>query len=357
MALVSIIVPAYNEEVNAVASLENLLRCSYPNFHIIFVNDGSKDQTLERVSAAFVNHPQITILNKPNGGKASALNYGIAATDAAFVVCIDADTKLKPDAVAKLMVHFYHNNVGAVAGNVKVGNEINLITRWQNIEYITSQNIDRKAFSFFNAITVVPGAIGAFRKKALEEAGGFTSDTLAEDCDLTVRILRCGYQIQNENAAIAMTEAPETLAQFMKQRFRWTFGVMQTFWKNRDALFNINYPALGFIALPDILLFKYIIPLFAPFADFLMLIGLITGNASEIGIYYALFLVIDLVVATLAFLMEKEPIWKLIWLVPQRIIYRWLLLIVLFRTMRKAVKGELQHWGVLKRTGNVSKTI
>ncbi|TAG10843.1 MAG: glycosyltransferase [Sphingobacteriia bacterium] len=355
--LVSIIVPAYNEEVNAVASLQNLLRCDYPNFNIIFVNDGSKDLTLERVSAAFVNHPQMTILNKPNGGKASALNYGIAVTEANYVVCIDADTKLKPDAVSKLMVHFNYNNVGAVAGNVKVGNEINLITRWQNIEYISSQNIDRKAFSYFNAITVVPGAIGAFRKKALEEAGGFTSDTLAEDCDLTVRILRCGYQIHNENAAIAMTEAPETLAQFMKQRFRWTFGVMQTFWKNRDALFNINYPALGFIALPDILLFKYIIPLFAPFADFLMLIGLITGNAQEIGFYYALFLAIDMVIAIMAFLMEKEPIWKLIWLIPQRIIYRWLLLIVLFRTMRKAVKGELQHWGVLKRTGNVSKPI
>ena len=251
------------------------------------------------------------------------------------------------------MQHFNNEKVGAVAGNVKVGNENNIITIWQSIEYISSQNVDRKAFSYFNAITVVPGAIGAFRKTALEDAGGFTSDTLAEDCDLTIRILRCGYKIENENGAIALTEAPETLQQFMKQRFRWTFGVLQTFWKNRDALFNVNYKVLGFIALPDILLFKYIIPVFAPIADLMMLVGLFTGNAREIGVYYLFFVIIDLLVAFLAFYFEKEKAWKLLFLIPQRIVYRWFLLVVLFRTFRKAIKGELQHWGVLKRTGNV----
>ena len=355
--LVSIIVPAYNEEINAVSSINNLLRCDYPNFNIIFINDGSTDNTLEVVKAAFRDNGLVTILDKQNGGKASALNYGIASTNANYVVCIDADTKLKTDAVSKLMMHFNDAAVGAVAGNVKVGNEVNLMTRWQSIEYTTSQNIDRKAFGYFNSITVVPGAIGAFSKLAIDDAGGFTSDTLAEDCDLTIRILRCGYTIANENKAIALTEAPETLKQFMSQRFRWTFGVLQTFWKNRDAIFNTNYPKLGFIALPDILLFKYLIPLFAPFADFLMLIGLITGSASEIGLYYAVFLGVDLLLAFFAFGFEKEPYWKLIWLIPQRVIYRWLLLIVLFRTLRKAVKGELQHWGVLKRTGNVQEAI
>ena len=135
--------------------------------------------------------------------------------------------------------------VGAVAGNVKVGNQVNLLTKWQAIEYISSQNFDRKAFAYLNAITVVPGAIGAFRKKAIEEAGGFTTDTLAEDCDLTIRILRCGYIVENDNSAIAMTEAPETLKQFFKQRFRWSYGVMQTFWKNRDALAQLEIPVAG----------------------------------------------------------------------------------------------------------------
>jgi len=203
--LVSIIVPAYNEEVNAVSSLQNLLRCDYPNFNIIFVDDGSKDNTFAKVHEAFEGNDKVRIFTKPNGGKASALNYGILQSSADYVVCIDADTKLKSDAVSLLMRHFFieeSKKIGAVAGNVKVGNEVNFITRWQSIEYITSQNFDRKAFAAINAITVVPGAIGAFRKEAIEAAGGFTTDTLAEDCDLTIRILKAGYIITDEAKAI-----------------------------------------------------------------------------------------------------------------------------------------------------------
>jgi len=300
----------------------------------------------------------------------------ISQSAAEYVVCIDADTKMKGDAVSRLMEHFAPGRmlngagagrvadetmpgkgmVGAVAGNVKVGNRVNLLTRWQSIEYISSQNFDRKAFAWLNAITVVPGAIGAFRKKAIEEAGGFTTDTLAEDCDLTIRILRCGYVIENDNRAIAMTEAPETMKQFFKQRFRWSYGVMQTFWKNRDALLNWKYRWLGWAALPNILIFQYIIPFVIPLADFFMIVGLLTGNASKIGGYYLVFMLVDLAVALLAFSFEKENLKRLIWLIPQRLIWRWLTWLVLFRAVRRAFKGELQHWGVLKRTGNV-KTV
>jgi cellulose synthase/poly-beta-1,6-N-acetylglucosamine synthase-like glycosyltransferase len=252
-----------------------------------------------------------------------------------------------------LMRNFADTKVGAVAGTVKVGNEINILTKWQSIEYISSQNFDRKGFGFVNAITVVPGAIGAFSKKALSDIQGFTTDTLAEDCDLTIRILRAGYIVANEPKAIALTEAPESLKQFMKQRFRWSFGVMQTFWKHKDALFNSKYKSLGWIALPDILLFKYIIPLFTPIADLLMLFGLLTESRGKIGEYYLVFLLVDALIAGIAFLFAKEKPYKLIWLIPQRLIYRWLMLIVLFRSLKRALKGELQHWGVLKRTGNV----
>ncbi len=357
--LVSIIVPAYNEEVNAVSALRNLLRTDYPHFEIIFVDDGSKDATYEKVSAAYSAHPAVRVLSKPNGGKASALNYGIRHSTADFVICIDADTKLLPNAVSLLMRHFEpsvtegHHPVGAVAGNVKVGNEVNAITRWQAIEYITSQNFDRKAFAAVNAITVVPGAIGAFRKQALEDAGGFTTDTLAEDCDLTVRILRCNYLVKNDNQAIAMTEAPESVRMFLKQRFRWSFGVMQTFYKNRDALFNWKYKWLGWIALPNILVFQFIIPTIAPLADIFMFIGIWTGNYEKILSYYFVFMLVDAAVSVLAFAYEKEKFSKLIWLIPQRFVYRWLMYYVLFKSFRKAIKGELQHWGVLKRTGNV----
>ncbi len=437
---VSIIVPAYNEEVNAVHSLENLLRQDYPAFNIVFVDDGSKDSTYEKVKKAFKGHPKVQVFTKPNGGKASALNFGIAQTDAPYVVCIDADTQLKPDAVSLLMRHFtsppasrpgsgtgslngvergtsyehvlqniavgskesnfqnylassgsnnpnskinqrrlnsrnplVNNNllsnieaplstgrgaggeaiVGAVAGNVKVGNARNLLTRWQDLEYISSQNFDRQAFAYINAITVVPGAIGAFSKQALEDAGGFTTDTLAEDCDLTIRILKAGYAIENENRAVAMTEAPETLSQFLKQRTRWSFGVMQTFWKHRDTLFNNKYGTLGWVAMPNILLFQFIIPFFSPLADVFMLIGIASGNAARIGRYYLIFMLIDAAIAFTAFWFEKEDFKKLIWLIPQRLCYRWIMYVVLFRSLKKAIKGELQHWGVLKRTGNV----
>ena len=360
--LVSIIVPAFNEEVNAVSSVQSLLNGTYPNYQIIFVNDGSHDLTYERVSEAFAGNPKVKVYTKPNGGKASALNYGIGMSEAEFVICIDADTKLRPDAVSLLMEHFGKERkghragqgpVGAVAGNVKVGNQVNLMTRWQAIEYISSQNFDRKAFAYLNAITVVPGAIGAFRKRAIEEAGGFTMDTLAEDCDLTIRILRCGYVIENDNRAVAMTEAPETLKQFFKQRFRWSYGVMQTFWKNRDALMNWKYRWLGWAALPNILIFQYIIPFVIPLADFFMIVGLLTGNASKIAGYYLVFMLVDLLVALLAFSFERENLVRLLWLIPQRLIWRWLTWLVLFRAVRRALKGELQHWGVLKRTGNV----
>ncbi len=353
--LVSIIVPAYNEEVNAVKSVENLLLTNYPNFNIIFIDDGSKDQTYAKVKEAFDGNSKVIILTKPNGGKASALNYGIAHSEADYVVCMDADTQLLPNAVQELMKHFADNKVGAVAGSVEVGNEVNLLTRWQSIEYITSQNFDRKAFAYLNAITVVPGAIGAFRKVAIEQAGAFTSDTFAEDCDLTIRILREGYIIKNDNSAFARTEAPETTKMFLKQRFRWTFGIMQSFWKNRDALFNWKYRWLGMIALPNILIFQILIPLVAPMADIMMIIGLLTGNWAQIVEYYFLFMLIDVAVAFMAFIFEGANLLKLVWLIPQRIIYRWLMLYVLFKAIRRAIKGELQSWGVLKRTGKVGE--
>lgn len=354
--LVSLIVPAYNEEVNAVSSLNNLLQQDYPHFNIIFIDDGSKDETYKRVFDAFNNHPTVNVLTKPNGGKASALNYGILQTNAGYIICIDADTKLYPDAISRMMYHFLRTDaprIGAVAGNVKVGNQVNLLTKWQAIEYTTSQNFDRMAFAKINAITVVPGAIGAFKKEAMEEAGKFTTDTLAEDCDLTIRILRAGYVIENENKAIAVTEAPEKVKQFVKQRTRWSFGVMQTFYKHRTTLLNPAYKALGMIAMPNILIFQFIIPFFSPLADLFMFIGLFTGNAAKIGIYYGIFMLVDISISVIAFFFEKEKPYKLIWIIPQRFVYRWLMYIVLFKSLRKAVKGELQSWGVLKRTGNV----
>ena len=360
--LVSIIVPAYNEEINACRTIGSLLQQDYPNLRIVFVDDGSTDSTYKKVSEEFADNQFVQIYTKQNGGKASALNYGINIANSDFVVCIDADTQLKSDAVSQLMKKFTDETVGAVAGNVKVGNEVNLITRWQSIEYITSQNFDRRAFELLNCITVIPGAIGAFRKDAVIQAGAFTTDTLAEDCDLTMRLHRQGYKIKNSNSAISYTEAPETMHQFMKQRFRWSFGVMQSFWKHRDAVFNPKYKNFGMVALPNILIFQMILPFLAPLADLILVFsllaagfGIIQSDISNIIFYYFIFTLVDVAGAALAFAFEKEDYKKLLWMIPQRLIYRQLMYYILFKSFNKALKGEMQGWGILKRTGNVKK--
>ena len=329
------------------------MKSTYPDFEIIFVDDGSKDATLPSVKAAFAGNNKVKIFTKPNGGKASALNFGIAECTRDFVVCIDADTQLRSDAISELMKKVTDDTVDAVAGNVKVGNELNILTQWQSIEYITSQNFDRRAFDLLNAVTVVPGAIGVFRKKALLEAGGFTTDTLAEDCDLTIRLLKGGSKITYAPTAIAVTEVPETLKMFLKQRFRWTFGILQSLFKHKDALFNPTQKMLGLVALPNVLIFQFLLPILAPIADLLMLYSILTGQGSHVLTAYLLFLLVDGLGAALAFGFEGENMKRLIWLLPQRLVYRQLMTYVLFKALLKALKGELMSWGILKRTGNV----
>ncbi|HVZ97912.1 MAG TPA: glycosyltransferase [Chitinophagaceae bacterium] len=358
--LVSIIVPAYNEEVNAIRTVNSLLAQDYPQLEIIFVDDGSKDDTYSKVHGHFLPNPNVHVYTKSNGGKASALNYGIQKSAADFVVCIDADTQLKNDAVTELMKKFENENVAAVAGNVKVGNPVNMLTKWQSIEYVTSQNFDRRAFDLLNCITVIPGAIGAFRKDAILIAGGFTTDTLAEDCDLTMRLLRQNYIVKNCISAISYTEAPETFRQFLKQRFRWSFGVMQCFWKHRDTLFNPRYKNFGMIAMPNILIYQMILPILAPLADLILVLsiiaaslGVVVASVPHILFYYIIFTLVDMAGAALAFAFEKENYLKLIWMFPQRLIYRQLMYYILIKSFNKAIKGELQGWGALKRTGSV----
>jgi cellulose synthase/poly-beta-1,6-N-acetylglucosamine synthase-like glycosyltransferase/peptidoglycan/xylan/chitin deacetylase (PgdA/CDA1 family)/spore germination protein YaaH len=352
---VSIIVPAYNEEVNAERTVHNLLKTNYPDLEIIFVDDGSKDDTYNRVKATFENNPKVTILTKPNGGKAAALNFGIEQAKGEILVCIDADTVLPANAIPLMIPYFADTNVGAVAGNVRVGNTRNLLTNWQSIEYITSQNFDRRAFDAVNAILVVPGAIGAFRKTAMEKIDGFTTDTLAEDCDLTLRLLRAGYRIRTCNEALALTEAPETLNMFLKQRSRWTFGMMQSFWKHRDLLFVSKKLNLSWIALPNLLIFNFIIPFFSPIVDILFIAGLFTYDAPEYIFFYLLYYVIDCIISFMAYKFDNQKFTfkTAVFLFVQRFIYRQLLFYVLFKSYKKALKGELVSWGVLKRTGNV----
>src|SRR6185295_4982753 len=300
-----------------------------PNFEIVVVDDGSSDNTFERVRESFADEPRVRLFTQPNSGKPGALNHGVASTSAEIVIALDADTIFARDTISKLVRHFADPKVGAVAGNAKVGNRINLLTRWQALEYITSQNLDRRAFNLLNCVTVVPGAVGAWRRELVERAGGFTDVTLAEDADLTMAIRKLGYSIAYEDEAAGLTEAPDTIRGFIRQRYRWMYGTLQAAWKHSDALFRPRYGSLGFVALPNIFIFQVLFPLISPVMDLLMVAALAAAgfdrwqhpaeasadNLRNVLFYYALFVAVDFLASALAFAFEPlERRSLLLWL-------------------------------------------
>lgn len=361
---VSIIVPAYNEELVIGNTIESLLASDYSRYEIIVVDDGSQDNTSKVIADRFGADERVRLLTVTNAGKAAALNTGLRHARGEIVVALDADTLFAPQTVGALAHRFYDKQIGAVAGNAKVGNRVNLITRWQALEYITSQNLDRRAFASLNCITVVPGAVGAWRKDLLLEAGGFPSDTLAEDQDLTLRIRRLGYKIGYEETAIAWTEAPHDLRSLAKQRFRWSYGTLQCMWKHRDALFRPRYGALGFIAMPNVWIFQILFPLISPVMDLMLVYtlsaialdrwqqpaGYSSTDLQQVLFYYALFLAIDWTAAGFAFLLERRERWSLLWwLFLQRFCYRQVMYYVMIKSVAVALRGPIVGWGKLER--------
>ena len=251
---VSILIPAYNEEKTILDTIRSVLASDYPRFEIIVINDGSTDNSRTLLDTHYGSHPQVQLIHKPNGGKAAASNTGITRAKYDYIMSIDADTVMEPHAVSLMMRNFTDEQVAGVAGNVHVGNFHNFLTQTQRAEYIYGQSFDKEIYSLMNAIPVVPGAIGIWRKTAVLEAGGYTTDTLAEDTDLTLQIRRLGYKIIFERRAVVITEAPDTLNQFMKQRNRWMYGTLQCLWKHRAMILNPRYGYLGLVILPEILL-------------------------------------------------------------------------------------------------------
>jgi cellulose synthase/poly-beta-1,6-N-acetylglucosamine synthase-like glycosyltransferase/peptidoglycan/xylan/chitin deacetylase (PgdA/CDA1 family)/spore germination protein YaaH len=365
---VSILVPAYNEALVIKKTIRSLLASSYERYEIIIIDDGSKDHTSEIVRSSFSDDERIRLFTVANGGKAAALNFGLNHASGEIVIALDADTLFDPQTIGALAHRFHDPKMGAVAGNAKVGNRINIVTRWQALEYITSQNMDRRAFASLNCITVVPGAVGAWRRDLLEQAGGFPADTLAEDQDLTLRIRRMGYNIGYEENAIAWTEAPDRLRTLAKQRFRWAFGTLQCMRKHLDALFRPRYGALGFIALPNVWIFQILFPLISPVMDLMLFYTLIAAgidrwqqpkgysstSLNQVLFYYALFLAIDWVTACFAFMLEKKENWRLLWwLFLQRFCYRQVMYYVMIKSVAVATRGAAVGWGKLDRKATV----
>ncbi len=362
---VSVIIPAYNEAKVIKKTIETVLDSDYQNYEVVIVDDGSQDETAEIISKNFGNHPKVRLFSIENRGKAEAINYCLAHTDADILVIIDADTLLEKTAVSELVSRFRNRKIDAVAGNTKVGNLVNTLTRWQSLEYITSQNLDRRAFEVLNCISVVPGAIGAWRREAIYKCGGFSNDTLAEDADLTLTLLRKGGKIVFEDKAVAYTETPQNISSFLAQRFRWMFGTLQAAWKHKFVLFHRKYKSLGFVLLPNIFIFQIIFPLIAPVIDLMLLFSIlwafwqsyyhsidysVSSALINIGYYYLLFFFVDTVSSVIPFLIERKENRKLLfWLPIQRLLYRQLISFVAIKSLAAAIGGNLVGWNKLKR--------
>jgi cellulose synthase/poly-beta-1,6-N-acetylglucosamine synthase-like glycosyltransferase/peptidoglycan/xylan/chitin deacetylase (PgdA/CDA1 family)/spore germination protein YaaH len=358
---VTVLIPAHNEETDIVQTVTSVLASDFKPLGVIVVDDGSTDRTGELLDSHFGQDARVRILHQVNRGKSVALSRALAEANTEIVVTIDADTEIEPDAIGKLVRHFSDPTVGAMAGNVKVGNRSRWLTRWQALEYITSQNMEKRAFDLLNCITVVPGALGAWRKKAIEAAGGITADTVAEDADLTIAIRRLGWRIGYDEEAIAWTEAPETPGVLIRQRFRWTFGTLQAFWKHSNTLFRPKYGTLGWIALPNIFVFQLVLPLISPVIDLMFFGSLLlwalgqkvahlpqfwtTADVERSVLFFLGFLLIDVFTCMVAFALERKEDWTL--LIPvllQRFYYRQLMYVVLFRSVKEAVSGRPVGW-------------
>jgi cellulose synthase/poly-beta-1,6-N-acetylglucosamine synthase-like glycosyltransferase/spore germination protein YaaH/peptidoglycan/xylan/chitin deacetylase (PgdA/CDA1 family) len=359
---VSVLIPAYNEEETIVETVRAALNSDYPLQEVIVVDDGSTDQTIERLREAFHYDPRLQVHRQPNRGKPAALDLALSKATGQIIITIDADTSIDPDAISMLMRHFADPRVAAVAGNVKVGNRNSWLTRWQALEYVTSQNLEKRAFHLLNCIPVVPGAVGAWRAEVVRDCGGLSPDTLAEDTDLTFTIRRREWRILYDEEAIGRTHAPESIGALIRQRFRWTFGTLQALWKHRDTLGRARYGTLGAIALPNIFLFQILLPLFSPVIDLLFLGSLVlwglahlhssripqlwTGADVERSLIFFLgFMLIDLLTCVVAFALEKnEDWWLLSPLLLQRLYYRQMMYVVLFRSLTHAVQGRMVNW-------------
>jgi cellulose synthase/poly-beta-1,6-N-acetylglucosamine synthase-like glycosyltransferase/peptidoglycan/xylan/chitin deacetylase (PgdA/CDA1 family)/spore germination protein YaaH len=374
---VAVLVPAYNEEKVICRTIQSVLDSTYPKLHVLVIDDGSSDRTYDVAREQFAKEiadGRVTVLRQENGGKAKALNYGLQFVTEDIYVGIDADTLIANDAIAYLVPHFQDARVGAMAGNAKVGNRVNLWTRWQALEYITSQNFDRRALNVFSAVCVVPGAIGAWRTEAVQAAGCYKTDTVAEDADLTMALLQGGYKVEYEDRALAYTEAPTTANSLMRQRFRWSFGILQAVWKHHSAFARKG--ALGFVALPNIVIFQILLPLVSPFIDIMFVVGTLKyliwdkhfhpetadpASFQQLVLFFLMFLVIDFIASVIAFSLERRhgrdrrDWWLLghVWL--QRFAYRQLFSIVLIKTLVRAVEGGHFSWDKLERTATVTQ--
>ena len=349
---VSIVVPAYNEAVGIARAVRSLATGDYPgSVEVLVVDDGSTDGSADVVEG--LELPGVRVVRQDNAGKAVALNRGIELARAEIVVTVDADTVFEPQTLRRLVQGFRDPRVGAVSGNTKVGNRRGLLGRWQHIEYVMGFNLDRRMYEVLNCMPTVPGAIGAFRREALAQVHGVSGATLAEDTDITMDIGRHGWRVVYVEDARAWTEAPETLGQLWRQRYRWAYGTIQSIWKHKSALRHPRESNIGSRALPYLTLFQVVLPVFAPVIDLFAIYGLLFLNPLIVVYYWGGFNLFQLVLAVYAFRLDRESL-RPLWTLPlQQFVYRQLMYLVVIESIISALQGTRLRWGHLERTGHV----
>ncbi|MFD9463678.1 bifunctional polysaccharide deacetylase/glycosyltransferase family 2 protein [Streptomyces sp. NPDC060027] len=348
---VTVIVPAYNEKECIANTLRSLAKSTHP-IEIIVVDDGSEDNTSE--IAESLGMPNVRVIRQENAGKPAALNNGVRNARYDIVVMMDGDTVFEPDAVHQLVQPFADPEIGAVAGNAKVGNRDTMIGAWQHIEYVMGFNLDRRMYDLLRCMPTIPGAIGAFRRDAVLEVGGMSEDTLAEDTDITIAMHRAGWRVVYQEHAKAWTEAPGSLKQLWSQRYRWSYGTMQALWKHRKSLTDKGPSGrFGRVGMPLVVLFQIVTPVFAPLIDVFTAYSMIFVDFQAALLAWLAVLAVQLVCAAYAFRLDRERYRYLAMLPLQQLAYRQMMYLVLIHSCVTALTGGRLRWQKLKRTGEV----
>ena len=348
---VSVVVPAYNEATGIAATVTSMATSRYRGrIEVIVVDDGSTDGTA--AVARSLRLPYLRVITQANTGKPGALSHGISAARSDILVLVDGDTIFQPDTLDHLIAPLAARDVGAVSGNTKVANRRGLLGGWQHLEYVMGFNLDRRLFDMLGTIPTVPGAIGAFRRVALDWVGGISTDTLAEDTDLTMSLCRSPWRVVYAPDALAWTEAPSTLGQLWRQRYRWSYGTMQAMWKHRRSVIESGQSGrFGRYCLTYLALFHVLLPLIAPVVDVFSVYGLVFLNPVKVALFWLSFTAIQALAGGYALRLDGERL-RSLWLLPlQQVVYRQLMYLVTIQSVITALLGTRQRWQVIRRVG------
>ncbi len=359
--LVSILLPAYNEGKNIEESIKSLLSLDYPKKEIIVVNDGSLDDTMEKAKKYEGLYPnsRVKVIFQENQGKAKALNNGLKNSTGEFILCIDGDSIVEKNAINKAITHFREEKVGAVAGNVKIININNTLTRLQSLEYIEGLNMVKQSQGFFKVVNIVPGPFGLFRRTAMESVGGYDNDTFAEDCDITIKLLDADWKIVYEPEAISWTEAPENMRNLFVQRYRWGRGILQVLKKHKRSFLGIKRRGSRLnVATIWYMFFEAIIwPIMNVFAQvFFLYVALTSGMLSSLLFWWIQLTLLDMTAALHCVLIEKERLSYVLYSIPYRLYFILTIDVVKLLATLEEVLGAKMAWGRVERKGRLTKT-